>query len=324
MTSLGSRPARAARHVAALAVVSLSVPSAARATSCGDTLGSGHHVLGADLTCDASSGSGVGLELTTGAHLDMDGHSITFVTGGTGTGLRIVGTNVHVTRGIVHGASVGIRIEGGGNHHLRSMTVFQNNFGLVVTGSSGNDVADSDFSANFDVGVSLDGSSANHFQKVVVDDTFGTALQGGFALRNSDDNVIAACEVSRNACTGIELRDSSRNSLRNNVVDDTRCPFATEPAVGIALLGDSDDNVLAGNETSSTTGTPAWDGINVGCKGGCSFQGPTTGANGNEIEANTADHNARYGVAQASGNVGNTYLRNDASGNGVADVAIDP
>jgi len=83
----------------------------------------------------------------------------------------------------------------------------------------------------------------------------------------------------------------------------------------------------------SATKNPAVtsDGINVGCKdvchcglGGMGFSTPSTGATANIVFGNTADNEARYGIAQATGNPGNVYLLNQATGNGVANFAIDP
>jgi len=77
------------------------------------------------------------------------------------------------------------------------------------------------------------------------------------------------------------------------------------------------------NEVSAT-GAGTADGINIGCKGDCGFQSPTTGANDNLVVDDTASFNDRYGIAQATGNTGNAYIRNEATGNGVANFAIDP
>ena len=108
-------------------------------------------------------------------------------------------------------------------------------------------------------------------------------------------------------------------------VQDTRELFPPGPAVNILLLGASTRNLICQNQLSATM-PAADDGLNIGCKGTCScgFQSPTTGATDNLVLGNTADNESRYGFAQATGNSGTVYANDEATGNGVANFAIDP
>ena len=249
----------------------------------------------------------------------MRGHSIT---GGV-TGLEITGNQNRATHGTLKLSSIGVKIDGGSGNRLTKLEIDENNFGLFLQSANANEVADCTFSQNNDVGVQLFSSSGNTFRDLLVEDTFGTALQGGFYLRSSDQNSILHSKVLRNFCTGIMLEDSSRNVLALSSVQDSKC-FGANPAVNVALVGASVGNILAGNQLSATSPGSDWDGLNIGCKGGCAFQGPTTGASGNFVLLNKANDNARYGFAQGPGNTGNVFLLDQATGNGVANFAIDP
>jgi parallel beta-helix repeat protein len=308
-------------------------PSAEAAhIGCGDTLGAGHHVLDSDVTCQTETCPTcvpVILTLTTDARLDLNGHQLQGLPGGAGTCLWLLGTGVLAENGRITGCNFGVLADGGGEHRLRRLTVTENNWGVQFTASSGNWVTDSDLSGNFGFGVGLQQSHANRFQRTIVNDTSGTALIGGYFLNASHDNVISHNVISRNECFGILLEDSSRNTIAHNQVTENSCIFAGKPAVNIALRGDSDANVVQHNDASgadnATNVGPDGDGINIGCKDGCGlFATATTGADGNVIAHNIANQNTRYGIAQATGNTANVYVANSATGNGVADFAIDP
>jgi parallel beta-helix repeat protein len=311
----------------------VAVPGAeADHVGCGDTLGSGKHVLDSDVICHTEGCATcvpVIITLTSDARLDLNGFTLQGLPGGAGTCLLLEGTGAEAVNGKVMGCDFGVLINGGGEHRLRHLTVTENNWGVQLTTSNGNLVSDSDLSGNFGFGVKLQDSHQNRFQRTVVNDTSGTALIGGYFLLASHENMISSSVISRNTCFGILLLDSSRNTIVHNTVTDSSCLFDGNPAVNIALSGDSDDNVIFKNNASgadnATDVGPDGDGINIGCKDGCGLQDlATTGANGNLVMHNRANQNTRYGIAQSSGNTGNIYFGNTATGNGVANFAIDP
>ncbi len=108
--------------------------------------------------------------------------------------------------------------------------------------------------------------------------------------------------------------------------------FLNGPSEDILLRDASTSNLVCRNQVSASV-QPAVtsDGINIGCKDGChcglggpGFSTPSTGATGNVVPGNTANDELRDGFAQATGNPGNLYLLDQATGNGVANFAIDP
>ncbi len=320
------------RAAAAALALAAAIPARAVGSTihCGDTLTAGSWLLETDLVCDSNSGLGVGLELTSGAALDLGGHSVGMTIGGSGTAIRISGTGATLQNGTVSSADIAIAITGGGGHHLSNLQIKNLvNAGLVLSGSSGNEISDSQVNGVAVNGIYLDGSDKNRLDKLVVDDTSGIGPATGIALVASNENVITRSVVLRSQCTGISLRDSSQNDLTFNTVQDTFV-FLNGPAVDILLVGSSSKNLVLHNQVSATAVPPVTsDGINIGCKGGCncglgSYAAPSTGATQNVVVGNTADGELRYGFAQAPGNPGNVYAADEASGNGVADFALDP
>lgn len=287
--------------------------------SCGQSLGAGVHVMDSDLVCPL--GTPFALELTTGAELRMWGHSITYAVGGAGEGIKMSGTGAHVWGGRIHGTGIGIHVHGGG-HRIAAMSIEQNNLGIYLDGSDDNVVVLSSVSKNYGLGIFLRDANRNRLAGLKVNDQWGTALVGGIELSGSDENSIVSSQISRNFCVGIYVGGSSKNTIRFNLVDDNQC--GNRPAVNIALFGASTGNVIRNNSVSSSAPGKADDGINVGCKDECGYQGPTTGANNNVVTDNLARNNDRYGIAQSTGNTGNVYVPNVATGNRVADYAIDP
>jgi parallel beta-helix repeat protein len=317
---------QAARVLALLGLVAGASPARAAHLACGDVLGPGVHVMDADLLCSSAS-TEFGLELASGARLDMQGHEIAFDVGGTGTGVLVTGTGAQLSRGRIRSTNTGIRLEGGGGHRISGMSVQESNTGLWLEGASDNVVFLSDVSNNFNTGVLLRSSDRNHFVALKVNDQSGTAMIGGFRIESSDENAIVFSEVSRNACIGIHLADSSRSTVQYNVVNDNDCPFQANAGVGIALTGDSDRNAIRNNSASRNGADFAGalgDGINVGCRDGCGFESPSTGADDNVVTDNVARDNRRYGIAEEPGNLRNVYRRNVATGNAGGDFAIGP
>jgi parallel beta-helix repeat protein len=306
-----------------LVVGAATAPARASTLSCGDSLPAGLHAMDSDLVCSSAT-SAFGLELTSGAELRMRGHSITFDVGGAGEGIRMTGTGAQVSGGRIFGTGTGIRVQGGG-HRVTGMAIDHNNFGILLDGSDGNALSLSAISGNFAAGVEVRNSSHNFLAGLTVNDQAGTSFVGGIELFASSDNVIVLSQVSRNACNGITVFNSSRNTIRYNAVDDNRCP-ASQPAANIAVFGASVANVIRNNSLSSSAPGMAADGINVGCKDGCAFQGQTTGADNNIVSDNVAQNNDRYGIARATGNAytPGVYEQNIATGNRAADFALDP
>jgi parallel beta-helix repeat protein len=315
----GSLPRVQLRLAAVAAVLALAgAPTEARAAhlSCGDVLGAGRHVMDSDLVCSAPD---FGLELGSGAELDMQGREISFVGGG-GTGIRIAGTHARLSRGTIRRANVAIVVDGGGEHRITGMTITDNNDGILFDASSDNAVLLSSITANRNAGIELRDSHRNRFVALKVTDHAGTAMIGGFRLEGSHDNTIAFSDVSRNVCVGIHLVDSSRTTIHYNVVDGTRCNHPAGTGVGIALGGSSTANSIRYNSATRAT----HDGINVGCRDGCGFSTPSVGADDNVVTDNLAARNGRYGIAEEPGNLRNVYARNLAFGNGARDVALGP
>lgn len=332
---MGTNPTRRIRCravAAALGVAAVPYAVAASSIQCGDTLGAGSWLLETDLTCPSNSGSGVGLTLTSGAVLDLGGHSVGMDVGGSGTAVQITGTGATLQNGTVGKASIAVAVNGGGGHTLRNLTLGSLvNTGIALTGSDGNQLSDSQLSGAAVYGVYLSHSNGNRLDHLVVDDTQGIGPAAGIFLDASDQNAITRSEVLRSQCTGVFVRDSSKNQICFNTVQDSYS-FLNGPSVDILIRDASTRNVVCQNQVSATKTPPVtYDGINVGCKDGChcglggdGFSVPSTGATGNVVVGNTADGEARYGIAQATGNPGNHYPANEATGNGVADLAIDP
>ena len=319
--------------LAGLALAAIPAFAAASVINCGDTLTAGSWLLETDLVCPSNSGSGVGLTLTSGAVLDLGGHSIGMDVGGSGTAIAITGTGATVQNGAVTSADTAVHLSGGGGHHLRNLQVAKLlNTGIALSGSNGNEITGCQVNGVAVHGIFLDGSHWNRLEKLVVDDTSGIGPAAGIVLFGSNGNVITGSEVLRSQCTGIWLRvGSSRNVVCFNAVQDTAV-FLGGPAVDILITDASSGNLVCKNQVTATA-TPAVtsDGINVGCKGGCNcglggagFSLPTTGASQNIVLGNTADGELRYGIAQSTGNPGNVYPLNQATGNGTANFAIDP
>lgn len=320
------------RGAAAALALALAGPAAASTIHCGDTLGAGSWLLEADLTCPSNSGAGVAITLASGAALDLGGHTVAMTVGGSGTDVRIAGTGASLRNGTLRSADVALDVSGGGGHRLSQLTLGDLvNTGVAFTGSDGNVLSDSQLSGAAVHGVLLAQSSKNRLDHLVVDDTSGIGPAAGIFLTASDDNAITRCEVLRSQCTGIFVRDSSRNRICFNTVQDSYS-FLNGPSVDILLRDASSQNRVCQNQVSATR-SPAvtYDGVNVGCKDGChcglggpGFSTPSTGADQNVVVGNTADGESRYGIAQATGNLDDRYPANEATGNGVADFAIDP
>jgi parallel beta-helix repeat protein len=295
--------------------------------------------LTADPDCAAQNPC---LDITaSGIHVNGAGHVVDCGGAAGSAGVRIDNqADVHLHRLEVRNCEVGLSIAGGGGHHLNELFVHGSVFldavagsgiGIHMVGTSGNHIVGSQSVSNDLCGIVLEVSHHNRFGGMVVTENNLRFIGGvhvpacsGFALAASDDNVITSSDVSRNGSAGIILFDATGNTLLDNIVNDTN--VSGFPSINILIEGDSDRNVIRGNSASSTVPGTALDGINIGCKAGgpvvCGAE--TTGADGNLIQSNTANDNARFGIAQAAGNTGNLYKNNAAAGNGLADLAIDP
>ncbi|HET6437452.1 MAG TPA: right-handed parallel beta-helix repeat-containing protein [Anaeromyxobacter sp.] len=306
-------------------------PAAASPPSCGDTLAAGSFLLEADLDCPSGNGSGVGLTLTSGANLDLGGHTVAMSIGGSGTAILVSGTGASVHDGTITSADTAVLVSGGGQNHLRNLHVTDANVGISLRNSDGNAITASEVSGAAVDGVVLESSNRNLLDQLTVEDTSGIGPAAGIALLASSGNVLTRSQVLGSQCTGVFVRDSSRNIICGNTVEDTQV-FLGGPAVDILLRDASTQNLVCKNQVSATKNPAVTsDGINVGCKDGCDcnlggagFSVPSTGATGNLLVGNTADGELRYGLAQSPGNPGNVYAADQATGNGVANFAIDP
>jgi parallel beta-helix repeat protein len=326
---LGRRAAVCAGVTLALV---LARPAVASTINCGDTLGAGAWLLETDLVCDSASGFGVAVTLGSGADLDLGGHTISMTIGGSGTDVVISGTGAAIHGGTLRSAETALLLTGGGGSRVHDLVIGDLvNTGIFLKSSNGNELRDCDASGTAIDGVFLESSDRNRLDRLTVNDTSGIGPAAGIGLLNSNENAITRSQVLRSQCTGINLRSSSRNVICGNAVQDTFV-FLNGPAVDILLRDASTQNLVCKNQVSATK-QPAVtsDGINVGCKGGCScgiggpgFSDPSAGATGNVVFGNHANGELRYGIAQAPGNPGNAYFLNMAFGNGVANFAIDP
>jgi parallel beta-helix repeat protein len=313
--ALARRGLRVATIVAALVIAAAaSSPADAAHIGCGAVLGAGHHVLDSDVVCPIL---GPIVTLTSGASLDLAGHRIDGQLANISTCLLVTGTGASARNGQVTGCHWGVQLQAGSGHRLQQMSVVENNFvGIELDGSHDNDVRHSEVLGNNTFGFRVLASHENRFHQNVVNDNFGTGLVGGYFLETSHDNTISNSVVNQNVCFGILLADSSRNRITGNTVNGSSCT-GTSPAGNIVLRGDSNENVIHNNDAS---GSPDGDGINIGCRDGCGATGqPSTGADDNVVTHNTANNNARYGIAQNPGNTGNVFSKNTTTGNGVAD-----
>ncbi len=322
---------RSAAAAAAALALAASPPAAASTIQCGDTLTAGSWLLETDLVCDSASGSGVGLILSSGADLDLGGHSVGMTIGGSGTAIEIAGTGASLHDGSVTSADTAVLVTGGGGSHLRNLQIADVNVGIWVKSSDGNDVSSSTVSAAAEDGVIVESSNRNRLDQLAVDDTSGIGPAAGIALLSANENAVTRSQVLRSQCTGVFVRDSGRNVICFNTVQDSSM-FLGGPSADILLRDASTTNLVCKNQVSATQDPAVTsDGINIGCKDGCTcglggpgFSTPSTGATGNLVLGNTADGELRYGFAQATGNPGNLLVADQASGNGVANFAIDP
>jgi parallel beta-helix repeat protein len=304
----------------------------AAAVQCGDTLGAGTWVLQSDLVCDSGSGLGVGVTLGNGADLNLNGHSVSMTIGGSGTPIVIAGTGASLHDGTISSGAVGIQLDGGGGHQLSNLVLANLlNIGIRLTGSSGNRITGVQVNGMAVYGIALDHSDRNLIDRASVTDTSGIGPAAGVLVLSSNENAITRSQILRSQCTGVYVKDSSRNVICFNAVQDSSV-FLGGPSVDILLRDASTANLVCRNQVSATVGPAVTsDGINIGCKGGChcnlggpGISDPSTGATGNLILGNTANGELRYGFAQATGNPGNVFLADQASGNGVANFALDP
>ena len=293
--------------------------------TCGATLGAGSHKLRRDLRCNPGSGASV-LTLTDGARLDLNGHTVSCAGGADTVGITLTGSGAKLEDGRVKECGTGILLTGGGGHRLDDLRVTRNTAdGISVQASSDNRFRDIVSSGNGSFGFRLTFSHRNTFKETNVKDNVGPQHCGGYLLFGSNSNVITRSHIARNGDVGVQIHSSDRNTLKDNKVVDSN--FLGRPTANVLLLEDADENLIQDNNLSSTDFGIALDGLNIGCKsGGATRIGcpETTGADNNIIRCNKANDNARYGFAQASGNVGNVFIRNTARGNGVANFAIDP
>lgn len=328
-----STPARSAAMgtlaaPALIAVLALAVarPAAAAPIACGDTLGAGGWLLEADLTCDSDSGHGVGLTLQSGADLDLGGHRVAMTIAGSGTAIVVAGAGAALHDGSVGSAATGILVTGNGNRLYDLRAAGGLNLGIWVKGASGNLLRDTEVDGVAVNGVVLDGASRNVLDQLTVNDTSGIGPASGILLLDADDNAVTRSQVLRTQCTGVFLERSSRNVICFNTIQDSFVSIGG-PSANVLLRDASTGNLLCGNQLSATKAPAVTsDGVNIGCKGDCHCGafGPSTGATGNVVVGNTARRELRWGFAQATGNGGNTYAADVATGNGVANFAIDP
>jgi parallel beta-helix repeat protein len=251
--------------------------------------------------------------------------------GGSGVGIRISGqTNVHLHSFEVRNCSVGILIQGGSSHHLNELNVHDNNFtpallvfpppvfdgdGLQLEKTTKNHVNGSQSHHNDAFGVRLTESHDNTFNTmVVVSNVSPPVTCGGYKLDRSNGNIISSNDIATNGDVGVWLLDSSDNIVRSSVIDNT---FFTIPTTAVALTGNSDGNIIRGNQTNSNE-----NGVSLGCPTVCAFISfATAGADNNIVQSNTSLANFNDGIQVGLMNTSNVLQGNTALTNVLADLS---
>ena len=167
--------------------------------------------------------------------------------------------------------------------------------GILVSGRTGVVVRNGRVT-DYDAGVAIVGGGGNTVTGLLVKDNIGTTRRGDFG-------------------DGIAISDSGNNSLlTNNVVHNG--PFS-----GVAIVGDSDGNLLEDNVISDNNlGFTGLDGVRV--------EGP--GANNNVVRGNTVAGNTLDGIAvfadsgTGNFNTGNLIENNTVVSNGFGLLAARP
>jgi parallel beta-helix repeat protein len=221
--------------VALLALAPLGAADRGRPPACGDAIAA--HLR---LTADIGPCSDVGLALTSGAVLDCAGHAIVG-TGGSGTGVRIDGARGVSVRGCrISGFRSGVRIRGGGGHHVSGGEFAGNTYGIETAGAT-------------DAGTTTDNVIADNVVRDSRMDgihlgagTWRTTIEGNHVSGSGQENVYLLygeeCVVRDNlieggGAAGIYLKHGRRNLITDNTVRDRP----------VLVRGAATENVFATN-----------------------------------------------------------------------------
>ena len=230
-------------------------PAAATHIPCPASLGAGNHVLDGNLGCNPGTGGAV-VTLLAGAHLNLNGFTVSCGNGASGIGIRVTGTGVHINNGHVHGCGAGILLSLGGFHHLNGLHVDGNiccgaggsGDGIVLILSNDNLINGNTVSFNQAIGVHLVSSSRNQLNTMIIRSNEGPPTCGGVAFfAHSNNNVISSSDISDNGDFGVFIDFTSNgNTVRSSTVVGTN--FFGFPTPGIEVFGSG--NTIRGNTAS--------------------------------------------------------------------------
>jgi parallel beta-helix repeat protein len=165
---------------------------------------------------------------------------------------------------------------------IKNNRVFENDFGIALTSSSGNSILNNVVLENEENGIHLEDSSGNEVSNNIANKN----LDGIVLIRRligSNKNKIENNNASKNRDRGITLQDSSGNEVSNNIANKNL------GGVGIILIG---SKLIGSNKNKIEN--------NTACENGDAGIG-LQGSSGNEVSNNVANKNW-YGIEVISSN----------------------
>jgi large repetitive protein len=269
--------------------------------SCGQVLTTNVLVLNNLIDCPANGlvvgGNGITIDLNGRV---IDGTGLV----GVGTGILNIGfDNVTIHNGTVREFGNGIELLGGvansrvldvsllGN--LGTALLLQNGSQNLIEGNTVNGLVGGVIPAS-DMGIVLEGSSANTVRANTVSDT-GDA--GIVLLAASNGNEVDGNTLLRSGDAGVSVVDSADNEIINNT--------ARELSDSGVSLSNAQDNVVRGNDLRFNPG-----GIQL------------ESSSENRIELNTVSDGTGDGISLDGGSIANLVLLNVANNNGGDGIAI--
>jgi parallel beta-helix repeat protein len=275
-----------AMGLAAVGALSLSEPAHAGPSDpthvrfCDTTISGGLNVLDRSLRCDVSPALTV-----TGGILDLRNHTLICAPdekGNIGTGILVMESGATVRNGKIKNCTLGVLVEGDGNHRLEHLTVTSprlddGEYGIQVT--SNYNVLDHNIVIHVpDVGIRLDsGASYNvvKYNKAIKNGSHGFEVQDGQnnyflwneARRNdeegfrsrernapADGNLFVRNTAKDNGDDGIRIRANENRVIgnivkRNGLVPCDPSPDVDDTNAGIAITNDGSRNTIVGNKS---------------------------------------------------------------------------
>lgn len=212
--------------------------------------------------------------------VDLGGHEISgdAITGidRIDAAIRIAGRHdVTIKNGTLTGFDSGILLDGSSSNNVVGIRISHNSGrGIqMLNGSTGNLIRRNTSSNNGRSGITMVDSGGN----TVIGNVTASNGVAGIASLNSNENIIEGNYVARNAEVGINIGLSDRNAARRNVVS-----------------GNGDDIIVAG-DSNSITGNRISDATGCG-DDGCGFGISVEGGTGNLIADNIVSRTRRDGI----------------------------